>query len=671
MAGSGMQPVGGTIPEPGHRSYGATVQMKKHLFSRIHPLLVAAIVVAVFFAALGTAYALTRNLSEQEVMGRVEVAGTPIGGLGREQAISAVLGVEDQYLARTASFTIDGTEVTVEPPEAGFDIDEVAIVDEAMQIGRQGNGAYQFLWWLQHLFSTEEVDLVGSTEPEALDALFDLWDRDVIDMPASLGAIELEGSVPRPVYPREGVGVDRVSSARIIEAGLLADEAVTWDLPTAVITPRLTDADIDKALLEANQLLSESIRMVYNGNELVFTPEQLVRAYRSETIAEGTPQIIHFFDPAVIDGYLNPVREQFEAEPVNAEFEISGDAIVVIPGSRGTRIDEVETAAKLIQAGRTSSRLAQLPLVEDADPEVTTEYLEGLGIEHLVSSFTTYHSCCENRVVNIQTMADTIDEHILMPGEQFSINGFVGQRTPEKGYLPAGTIVAGQLKDTVGGGVSQFATTMYNAVFWGGYEDIEHKPHSYYFSRYPEGIEATVNWQTPNLIFRNNTDKAIMIDTQHTGNSITVRIFGDNDGRTVKGEQSGGSTHWNIAAAGGPDALHVQGEVSDRFAHRGPGAPRLVANPAITDPEKRINVQGERDGWSVTVTRRILRGGTELVEEQEWLVTYLPQFAVVEVHPCMVDGDAADCPQPTTTTLPPATTTPPPPTTSTTIGDGS
>ena len=101
----------------------------------------------------------------------------------------------------------------------------------------------------------------------------------------------------------------------------------------------------------------------------------------------------------------------------------------------------------------------------------------------------------------------------------------------------------------------------------------------------------------------------------------------------------------------------LMADVSDRFAHRGPGAPRLVANPAITDPETRIRTQGERDGWSVNVTRRILRGGIQLVEEQEWLVTYLPQFAVFEVHPCMVSGEPVECPMPTTTTVAPSSTT--------------
>ncbi|MEA1903926.1 MAG: VanW family protein, partial [Actinomycetota bacterium] len=369
----------------------------------------------------------------------------------------------------------------------------------------------------------------------------------------------------------------------------------------------------------------------------------------------GSPQIVHGFDPEVIDLYLSPIRAQYEAEPVDARFQISGNTIVIIPGKRGTRIDETETATKLLQAGQTGSRLGQLPLVEDADPDVTTQELEDLGIKHLVSSFTTYHSCCQDRVINIQLMADTIDEHIVMPGGEFSINGFVGQRTAEKGYVPAGTIVAGELVDTVGGGVSQFATTMYNAIFWAGLQDIDHKPHSYYFSRYPEGIEATVNWQTPQLIFRNNTDKAIMIDTQYTGKSITVRIFGDNDGRTVVGDHAGGKTSIHVDSAGGPNALWVDAHVSDRYSVTGPGGPRYKANPNLA-LDQQVQTQKPRDGWSVSITRTSTRGGEQVVEETEWVARYLPQFEVIEVNPCYFQGEGA-CDPPTTTTMPPTGST--------------
>ncbi len=328
-------------------------------------------------------------------------------------------------------------------------------------------------------------------------------------------------------------------------------------------------------------------------------------------------------------------------------------------------IDAAETAQRLADAGRTIERVGLLPLVEGAEPEVTTEYLESLEINHLVSSFTTYYDCCQDRVVNIHTIADAVDGTIVLPGETFSLNGHVGERTAEKGYLPAGTIIAGELEDTVGGGVSQFTTTLYNAVFWGGYEDVEHKPHSYYFSRYPEGVEATLNWRDPDLKFRNNTDHGILIDTRYTETSITVRIFGENDGRTLKGEQSGGESRVWADTEGGPEALHVKNEVSDRFALTDPPEPRYVGNPDLgIDAE--VQTQTEAGGWSVTVVRRILRGGDpdQVVEEREWVVRYAPRFAVFEVHPCKVPDANTACPT-TTTTVPSTTTTVPAETTTT------
>ncbi len=635
--------------------------MKNHLFQRIHPLLGAAYVTVALVVAIGGSYGITRWASQGEIMGRVEVSGAQIGGLDRENAIAALLAVEEQRLARKLIFTIEGAEVLFDPAAAAFDADEEAIFGEAMTIGREGNAAFQFLFWLRNIFSTSEIGLVGSTDADAMHDIYTAWEVGVIDQPPSLGAIVLENGVPRPVYPRPGMGIARTAATTIIERAILSNDPEESALPTAVITPKLTDADIDNALLEATNLLSAPIKLVYDGSEVVFSVAQLTEAFRSRTIPEGSPQIVHSFDPAVIDTYLAPLREMFEAAPVDAEFVIEEDDIRIEPGLRGTRIDETETAQRLLQAGLTGSRQGTLPLVEDADPDITTEYLESLNINHLVSSFTTYHPCCAPRVANIQKMADTIDMHLMLPGDEFDLNRFVGQRTEEKGYVEAGTIVAGQLVDTFGGGVSQFATTFYNAIFWGAYEDVEHRAHSYYFSRYPEGIEATVNWRTPDLVFRNDrADSAILIDTQYTSNSITVRFFGDNDGRIVKGEQSSGRTHIHVIAEGGPNALHVQGIVSGRFDETEPAEPLYVANPEV-DPGQVNQLQEELGGWSVRVTRRILIGGVELVAEFEWVVRYAPKFAVFEVHPCMMpppEGSTTSISTcPSTTTLGSSTTT--------------
>ena len=588
-------------------------------------------------------------------MGRVEVAGTQIGGLDRERALIALVTVEEAYAARPASFIVDGSIVSLVPPEVGFDLDQESIVRNAMAVGRTGNVSSQFWWWLTHILSTVEVPVAGSVDPEATAEVFDSWDTEVISLPSNPGRLILTFGVVEPSYPTTGTGVDRDAAMAIVGASLLADEAKQSEIPTVVIEPELTRADVDAARAAAEQMISAPIRLIHGETEAVFSVSQLVNAFRSETVVDETgTRIVNYFDPEVVDRFLDPIRSEFEDEPVDAEYDISGDSIAIIPGLKGTRIDENEAADRLVSAALSDERLGLLPVVEAADPEITTEYLESLNINHLVSQWTTYHSCCAGRVANIQLMADTIDGAIVLPGETFSLNEFVGERTTEKGYVPAGTIIAGELKDTVGGGVSQFATTFYNAVFWGGYEDVKHKPHSYYFSRYPEGIEATINWRTPELEFRNNRNHAILIDTTHTGTSITVRFFGDNDGRVLKGEQSGGKRNVWVDAEGGPNALHVKGSVSERYGFTGPPAPRYVENPDL-GLEEQIETQKERGGWSVIVTREIFRGGTARIEFQEWTVRYAPQFAVFEVHPCMVPDTSTPCPS--TTTLPPSTTT--------------
>lgn len=626
---------------------------RNHFLFRVHPLLAAVLVVGALLAALLALYGLTRWVSAGEVMGRVVVGDVSLGGLQEAEAERELADLEERLLTRRATFSIGGNPVTLDPPAAGLNLDVEGMTRNAMSVGREGNAVYQFLFWLTHIFSTVEIPVEGEVDDSALDAVFDQWDEVVIAEPASLGGVDVVDGTPTPVYPRTGIGLDRPKAKAIVETALLSVVPGNHDLPTAVVVPSLTDEDIDRAVAEATQLITAPITLSYDGSSITFTPDQLAAAYHAETTEEGGARLIHTFDPEVIDDYLSPVRSKFEAEPVDARFRIEGDSISIVPGKNGTRIDEVETAQALLHAGFLSTRAGELPVVEGAEPRVTTADLEALGITHLVSEFTTHHACCANRVTNIQLMADTVDGVIVRPGEVFSLNGHVGERTEEKGYLPDGTIVGGEFVDTVGGGVSQFATTLYNAVFWGGYQDIEHRPHSYYISRYPEGIEATVNWTSPDLRFRNNSNSAILIDTRYTDTSITVRIFGNNDGRTVKGQQIGGKLELNVVRQGGPNARVVEATVSDRFAIREPPAPKYEADPSL-GLNQVVTKQSPSQGWSVEVVRRILVGERE-VSREAWTVVYRPQQAIYAVHPCKVPGQEHTCP--TTTTAPPTTTT--------------
>jgi len=118
-----------------------------------------------------------------------------------------------------------------------------------------------------------------------------------------------------------------------------------------------------------------------------------------------------------------------------------------------------------------------------------------------------------------------VDGAIVRPGETFSLNAHTGERNYAAGYHDAPVIIGGRLEPGVGGGASQFTTTLFNAAYYAGLEDVEHKPHSFYFARYPAVIESTIFYPTLDLKFKNTTAYGILIDAVTTGRSVTVSLW--------------------------------------------------------------------------------------------------------------------------------------------------
>ncbi|HEY7072977.1 MAG TPA: VanW family protein, partial [Acidimicrobiales bacterium] len=178
--------------------------------------------------------------------------------------------------------------------------------------------------------------------------------------------------------------------------------------------------------------------------------------------------------------------------------------------------------------------------VQITDPALTTEAAQALGITQAVGGnnawrngaattagpgFTTYHDPGQPRVTNIHRIADIVRGAVIMPGDTFSINDYVGPRTVAKGFVEAGAIREGEHVDEVGGGVSQFATTTFNAAYFAGLDILTYQAHSESFSRYPPGREATMGFPAPDLKIRNNTPYGILIWPTYTGTSLTVTLY--------------------------------------------------------------------------------------------------------------------------------------------------
>ncbi len=258
-----------------------------------------------------------------------------------------------------------------------------------------------------------------------------------------------------------------------------------------------------------------------------------------------------------------------------------------------------------------------------------------LGLD-LVSRYTTHHDCCNARAHNIQLMADLVDGVVVPPGQRFSINRHVGKRTLEKGFQEAGSLLFGNIVETPGGGVSQFVTTLFNAALWGGYQIVFHQPHSSYFDRYPMGNEATVSWPDIDLIIRNDSPAEMIILADYTPTSITVHLFGDNDGRAVAGDWMDGGERVEVLAPGGAQARMVTVEVSEPIDPVEPPGTLLRPNSDL-EQDERNTVQSAANGWTMWVSRAISQAGD--VTTRRWWVDYRPRQEIVEVHPCVIEDN--------------------------------
>ncbi len=571
------------------------------------------------------AYALDNARSSGEVARNVTAASVELGGLGEEDARTALLEYENQLAKTEASFTVKGIDFELDPSDIGLEIDEETIVATAMEQRRDQGAVSAFFSWFGSFGDQIELDVPVSIDSERLDEVLEQWESEAIALPAYEGGIIIRDTRVLPDYPRLGEGIDRANAQRVVLAALQTIDRNTVDLVTTQIEPVLTKADIDQATLEAATWIDQPVTLASQDPEVAvtFSREQLAAALLTEVQNQSSTTVVLSFDPAKLQSILVPLRAEIEQPPRDAEFLIDDVSarVTLLPSRPATLLDVDLVAAALEKAAASSSNAGSFPFANGRQPDFTTEDAEAMGDIGFVSEFTTSHPAGQQRVTNIHLMADTVDGAMVLPGKEFSLNEHVGKRTAENGYVAATMILAGELVDDIGGGVSQFATTFYNAVFYGCYEDVDHKPHSYYFSRYPEVNEATISWPVPNLIFRNNTDTVVIIKTKYTATDITVQFYGDNSG--CKAERQLGS----------------------RYNFTDPPQ-QYIANPGLTPNDEKITQNGW-GGFSNTVKRVMTwPDGTEVEEEYVWV--YRPAPKIREVHPCNVPpddgGDPPACP---------------------------
>jgi vancomycin resistance protein YoaR len=486
-------------------------------------------------------------VNEDKVGRSVSAADVDLSGLSVAAAAAAIADYEERLATEPTTFSVDGKQVTLVGSAVGLEVDEDKVAAAAIESRRRGGLFTDFTGWVSSWWSPVELAVPITIDEALLGDVLDDWDHNVIDDPAYEGAVLVDNGVPVPEYPQAGQMIDRAPAIVLIVGALESAERKTLVLPLTDLTPVISVADVDAAVDLAKAIVAQPVLLSLDGfvGKLLFLSGRLASALTSQPMVSPVPVLVVSLDGEKLSAGVEARFDEFATPAIDATFLFDEEfgTFTIVPSQPAIVVDAGALAA-VVEAAALGSGLGQIPTKVGEPAAFTTEMAQAMGPITEVSTFTTFHPCCANRVINIQLLADKIDGAIVMPGDTFSINEHVGERTLADGFRRAGAIISGELSCcdnpvNIGGGTSQFATTFYNAVFFSCYEDIEHQPHSLYFARYPFVREATLGFPKPDVIFRNDSDAIVYIDTSHTGGSITVTFYGNNGGRICTAERSG------------------------------------------------------------------------------------------------------------------------------------
>ena len=593
-------------------------------------------------------YFMDSAAASDKVARNVSIAGIDVSRYTEDEAAAAAEGYADELSAQQATVEVNGQTFVLDPMDIGFDVDTQQAVNRAMTLRKDG-----ITDWIRAFSEDVDVPVSASIDEDMLAEKLVEWEQAAIPNPAFEGSIEVVGKDVRFEYPADGEAIDRDIAYQRISEALEQGSTDVIVLPTRIAQPTLTEADIDEAVAEANRILNTTVLLTQDEYGFTFRVDTLDigRAFDAAVVT-GNPARVEFtFDHDVFLPLVEAVREELELAPQDAYWETvlvddhedwdenyeikdspqedrtdlpDDDQIWLVPAKSGTTIDAAAVAQAVEDAARGTGR-GELPIVLDAPAAFTTEMAEAYGTLYEVSEFTTYMPGV-NRAHNIKLMADLVDNTIVWPGETFSVNEHVGRRTIEKGFKYDCAIVSGELSCeedpvNVGGGVSQFGTTIFNAIYFGCYKDVVHQPHSIYFTKYPEGREATLGYPTPDVAFENDSDAPVIIRTSYTNRSVTVTFFGNQEGMfcgTERSERSGVTS----------PVTEYQADEEDRVV---PG-------------QEYVKSKGSK-GWSVTNTRIFYDAEGNELQREPFYWRYRGEKNVIIVHPCDPRvGGSGECP---------------------------
>ena len=420
-----------------------------------------------------------------------------------------------------------------------------------------------------------------------------------LDRPARSGRVVVRGAtiVVRPAAP--GRRLDR-RALRTLMTHDLAGIPEHLDLAFVTLLPRVPTDEAEREAAAGRAILDRPAAITAGSRHATLHAPALARALR---FADGGATI----DPEALRGPLERAFHAYVRPPRSATFIPEGSTVRLSPSRNGISLD-AEAVARGLE-GR--SRPVSAPVVT-TEPGLTTAEARGLGIRDLVGGYTTPFTPGEPRVTNVSRAAAILDGTIIRPGATLSLNATLGERTVGRGFVTA-PMIAGSIEvPAVGGGVSQVATTLYNAAFLGGLDIVQRTAHALRIWRYPIGRDATISWGGPDLVIRNDWPASVLVHAAVSADAIAVALYSTSFDRRVD---------------------TTTGEPTDKT-----DPPTRLFEDESLRPKQKVLVQSGSPGFTIEVTRKVWRGD-ELLRDEVVSTTYQPEPKIYRVGTAVPGGE--------------------------------
>ncbi len=494
------------------------------------------------FLLLVAAWGIDSVVSADHVVRNVVVEQTNLGGLSEADVMQAGTDLTTRFSSEPLTITIGDTSVSTDPVSLGASVDGERLAADALAARRGGFFLLRPFRWIGTFFTDETIEAHYVFDDSVADqATLDLINP-LLTMPSD-PELGLSGDTLTVIPGSDGAIVGPGVLVAALPAAIEGGSPYEVTVPSIPLKPDLGPAELKAIMVEANAATANPVIIQVLDAQVELDGTD-IRPWISLTDTEALDWVI---DTQMATAALQPLFPTLGDEGQQATFKVIDGLPIIVPASESVVCCDEQTG-DLLKTGLLAAAIVDDQNAEDPDGEAAEDddsaslrtirlepsivgsdegvaELEALGIIEEISSFTTNHRCCENRVTNIQLMASIVQGYIIRPGERFDLNEVVGKRDRARGFKAAGAIANGLHADQVGGGVSQFTTTILNASFFGGLDINEYQSHSIYFSRYPKGREATISWPKPDFIVTNPTEYGILVWPTWTDTSITVTFY--------------------------------------------------------------------------------------------------------------------------------------------------